>query len=339
MSSAVSMRSASTLSLSGTGDGLTIDEALLCGNSRIEIISGDGIPTSVPAPWRPVLRDSDVLVAVPDMHMFLYRSNLDNFKFGAEAMLSFLQHLTVCRRQLAARGARLHLYQLGDMYELCFPHPRHSRAVSMRDIRRSHPIYEEIIRRFHELGFRYIVGNHDSEHRMTRGGMVAARDGSVYLEHGYTADRWFHFSNPNHRHGRLSMKALRLFRRWEARTHRVRGRIGNWSADCHAAVGIHSGDVERKEITAAADYPRRPQQHFAGLIRQSATPIRICLTAHTHRPYLDPAFAGGDCMFLDAGAWTEGRTDFVVVTNAEAAVCRYGRAAGQSASFSAKVAG
>lgn len=306
---------------------LSIEDAFIRGNPRIEILSGGGVPTPIPDSWRPVLRDSDVLVAVPDMHMFLYQSELDNFKFGAESMLDFLTHAESCRRMLAGAGARMSMYQLGDMYELWFPHPSLRKKLTVRDIRASHPIYDEIIRRFCELEFRHIIGNHDAEHRQPRRGLYAASDGTVYLEHGYTADYWFCFSNPNHRHWRTSMKVLRAFRRTEARLHRMKKRGECWDGLRHSAIGISSGDRERADMPHPTDYPRRQLSHFERLVRGSAIPPRVCLIAHTHYPYLDPGFADGECIFADAGAWTEGRSDFVVITNSEIAVCRYRRSA------------
>jgi hypothetical protein len=199
--------------------------------------------------------------------------------------------------------------------------------VTVRDIRFSHPIYDEIVRLFHELECRYIVGNHDAEHRASRGGMFSLRDGDVYLEHGYSADRWFHFSNPDHRHWRFSMKALRGIRRLESKAHRLRSRFSDWDSQRHAAIGVNSGDQEVSDMPNPAIYPRRQLRHMENVVSRSEKFPRVCVIAHTHKPYLDPGFAGGECMFVDAGAWTEGRSDFVVVTNAEIAICRYKRAA------------
>lgn len=75
----------------------------------------------------------------------------------------------------------------------------------------------------------------------------------------------------------------------------------------------------------STDYPRRQLQHIAKLVQSSANCPRVSVIAHTHRPYLDPQFADGKCIYVDAGAWTEGRSDFVVITNSEIAICRYRR--------------
>jgi hypothetical protein len=307
--------------------GLTIEDAFIQGNPRIEIISNGGVPTTIPGHWGPVLADSDVMVLVPDMHMFLYTSNLDNFKFGAEPMLDFLVHAEASRERLRKSGDRLSMVQLGDMYELCFPHPSFGRDVTVRDIRASHPIYDEIIKLFHELEFKFVVGNHDAEYRQKRGGMYAASDGSVYFEHGYTADRWFHFTNPDHRHWRWSMKVLRGLRRVENRIHQVRRKLSDWDEQCHRAFGVDSGDQERTGITAPAEYPRRHFRYFESVVESFARRPCVCVIAHTHRPYLSLDFADGECIYVDAGAWSEGRSDFVVITNREIAVCRYKRTA------------
>jgi hypothetical protein len=318
----------------GRQTGLSIHDSFIQGNPRIEILSGGGSPTPVPESWRPILKDSEILVLVPDMHMFLYTSYLDNFKFGAEPMLDFLIHTDARRQQLSRQGLRLNLHQLGDMYELCFPHPKYGRPVTVRDIRTSHPIYDEIIRLFHELECNYIVGNHDAEHRRRRGGEYSRRDGAVYLEHGYSADGWFHFSNPEHRHWRFSMKALRGIRRLESKAHQLRSRLSAWDDQRHAAIGVNSGDQERAEMPNPMDYPRRQLNHVENLVCRSDQSPRVCVIAHTHKPYLDPHFAAGECIFVDAGAWTEGRSDFVVITNAEIAICRYKRAAWPMAALS-----
>jgi hypothetical protein len=259
------------------------------------------------------------------MHMYLYTSGFDNFKFGAEPMLDFLIHADACRQQLTGQGTRLSMYQLGDMYELCFPHPKFGRPATVRDIRASHPIYEEIIRQFHELDFQFIIGNHDAEHRQNRGGVYDATDGSVHLEHGYSADQWFRFTNPAHRHWQLSMKALRGFRRVEARVRQLRRKFRSWDDLYHAAFGIDSGDQERRNMPDPQGYPRRQLRYFTNLVHQSVATPRVCVIAHTHHPYLNPHFADGECIYVDAGAWTEGRSDFVVITNSEIAVCRYSR--------------
>lgn len=306
-------------------NGLSVEEAFIQCNPRIEIISNGGIPTQIPAHWRPVLNYSDVLVLVPDMHMFLYTSNLDNFKFGAEPMYDFLVHAEAVRERSRQSGMRLSMIQLGDMYELCFPHPRYGRDVTVRDIRASHPIYDEIIKLFVELEFKFVVGNHDAEYRQKRGGVYAATDGSVYFEHGYTADRWFHFTNPDHRHWRWSMKFLRGLRRIENKIHQVRRQLSNWDEQRHQAIGINSGDVERVGITPRSEYPQRQLKHFSATFDSFPFRPRVCVTAHTHRPFIDPTFMGGEGIYVDAGAWTEGRSDFVVITNSEIAVCRYKR--------------
>lgn len=46
---------------------------------------------------------------------------------------------------------------------------------------------------------------------------------------------------------------------------------------------------------------------------------------HTHHPYLDANVSNGNYIYVDAGAWTEGRSNFVVVTDEEIALCHYKR--------------
>ncbi len=109
---------------------------LVADHPRIDIQSGGGAPTPIPARWSPVLGKSDVLVLIPDMHMFLHHSNLDNFKFGAESMLHFLQYLFGLKQDLESDGFALSVFQLGDMYELCYP-DSNGRRVRVDNIIRS----------------------------------------------------------------------------------------------------------------------------------------------------------------------------------------------------------
>lgn len=326
-------------STSGRLSSLSIADAFIGDSPRIDVLSGNGRPTEVPKLWRPILSDSDILVIVPDMHMFIYTSMLDNFKYGAEAMLSFLRHAESYRSRAEREGYRMRFCQLGDMFELCYPHPDLSRPVSVRDIRRSHPIYEEIVRYFHKLQFSHVIGNHDVSYLLKRGGLPWLRDGSVHLEHGNAADHWSSFTKPEATLWDASMRAFRTFRRWEARSHRWRQQLGLGNRRQRGPIGIQSGMNEQAHLPPSRHYPARQLRYYRDMMHETADPFRVCVIAHTHYPYLNPVFANGNGMFVDAGAWTEGRSDFVVITNREIAVCRYRRADRRPVAVSLRQAG
>ncbi len=299
---------------------------LIADQPRIDIQSGGGNPTLIPARWSPVLGKSDVLVLIPDMHMFLHHSNLDNFKFGAESMVHLLQYLSGMKRALESDGLTLSVFQLGDMYELCYP-DSFGRRVRVDDIIRSHPLYGEIARLFTLLGTRYVAGNHDVHFHRRNGNSFVATHGDVLLEHGFSADRWYHFTDPTKIGWDLCALGLLAVRQTESHLHRLRRAFGSLESDDHAAIGVTSGEIERSDFPHRSAYPGRTLLHYARRLSKMHwfERPRICAVAHTHTPMLDPNFLNGECIFVDAGAWTEGRSDFVLITNAEMAVCRYRR--------------
>ena len=146
--------------------------------------------------WRPVLSRCDMLVIIPDMHMYVYNSNLDNFKYGAKAMLSFLDHLDTLKEEMALEDKTLRIYQLGDLYEQRFP-GLHSANATAIEIRMSHPHYDQIVNTMTGMRTHFLYGNHDFELRHFPGFSFAALEGKVYIEHGFTPDTWKDFANPN----------------------------------------------------------------------------------------------------------------------------------------------
>jgi len=52
---------------------------------------------------------------------------------------------------------------------------------------------------------------------------------------------------------------------------------------------------------------------------------KICVIGHTHHPYLNTNINDGKNIYIDAGGWTAGRSDFVVITNEEVGICCYQR--------------
>jgi hypothetical protein len=61
--------------------------------------------------------------------MYIDGDPQDCFRFGAEAMRSFLERLVNVRDELSSRGHRLHLYQLGDLFGFCHPAPGTARRL------------------------------------------------------------------------------------------------------------------------------------------------------------------------------------------------------------------
>ncbi len=46
---------------------------------------------------------------------------------------------------------------------------------------------------------------------------------------------------------------------------------------------------------------------------------------YSHHPYINTDINDGKKIYVDAGAWTSGRSDFVVITNEEVGICCYKR--------------
>lgn len=306
---------------------MRIRQDFIRGNPRIQIISGEGTPTLVPSTWQPVLGDTDVLVAIPDMHMYHYDSNLDNFRYGAESMFDLLLHLESLRYDLAMSGRRMVVAQLGDLFELRFPSLKSGHNVTVGEIRGSHPLYDAILRSLWSLDPILIYGNHDIEHRRHNAYHFSARLGSVYMEHGFGADRWYHFANPDRPGFEMAMFFFKSLRRFENTLTGFGVSAGYLRKEQHAAAGVRSGEVERVDFHTFDNYQQRQHHHFSQVFRgfEAGSRPRILIGAHSHRPFIDPGFAGGSGIYIDAGAFTDGRSDFVVVTNEEVAVCRYRR--------------
>ncbi|RKY99762.1 MAG: hypothetical protein DRQ13_01710, partial [Ignavibacteriae bacterium] len=175
---------------------MKIKKDFINGNKKIKIISNGGKPSPIQEGWRPVLSRCDMMVIIPDMHMYVYNSNLDNFKYGAKAMLSFLDHLDTLKEEMAMEDKTLRIYQLGDLYEQRFPGLHGANATAI-EIRMSHPDYDQIVNTMTGMRTHFLYGNHDFELRHFPGFGFAALEGKVYIEHGFTPDTWKDFANPN----------------------------------------------------------------------------------------------------------------------------------------------
>ena len=308
---------------------MKIRDDFIKNNARIEIISGDQEPTPIPDVWQPVLNNCDILVAIADMHMFIPTDPQDNFKYGADAMLDFLEHLDTLKTRMEIARQKLRIYQLGDLYEFRFPSPHSSANITAGEIRMSDPKNDEIITSLDALRTHLIYGNHDFENRHFPGFRFGALEGAVYLEHGFAAVPWHAFANPEKPLWDVSMFVFQELRRVESFFNKLAVAVGMIDEDDHAAIGVGSGATERGDFPDPTTYPDRQLDHYSKVISQNRglpNCPRVCIIGHTHQPIMIPDFAGNECIFVDAGAWTNGRSDFAVVTNEEIAICRFKRA-------------
>lgn len=312
---------------------MKISDDFIRDNDRIKILSNDGKPTGFPDDWKPVLERCDILVAIPDMHMFIHSENLDNFKYNTAAMLDMLGHLSKLKRSLGRKGKKLRIYQMGDMYELRFPGPGGVNAKA-GDIIMSHNDYSLISNTLDSISTHYLYGNHDFENRHFKRYRFFVNEGKVHLEHGFAADKWTDFANPNQplwEPAQFMFEKIRRVEQFFADLLVATSIIGK---DEHFAIGVKDGSVERGDYPDEAEYPAKHPNQFEYYSERLVNgmdnefddeDIRIGLIAHTHVPTLNTDVGGGDYILADAGAWTEGRSDFAVVTDEEMAVCRYAR--------------
>jgi UDP-2,3-diacylglucosamine pyrophosphatase LpxH len=309
---------------------MKIADDFIAGNDRIRIISNGGKPVKIPKRWQPVLKSCEILVVIPDMHMYIYNSNLDNFKYGAKAMLSFLDHLEILKEEMALIGKTLRIYQIGDVYEQRFPGLGSMGAnATATEIRMSHPVYDQIINTMNGMRTHFLYGNHDFELRHFPGFTFAANEGKVYLEHGFTNDTWKDFSNPGAvfwEVSQLIFKTIREINQFFASMLVQANIIGK---DDNYSFGVRSGKEPDYNYLSEKDYEERYGvkyfDYYAKRIKNipEMPDAKICIIGHTHHPYIDPKFNEGKGIYIDAGSWTEGRSDFAVVTNEEAAICCY----------------
>lgn len=105
---------------------------------------------------------------------------------------------------------------------------------------------------------------------------------------------------------------------------------GQLQKDKTLSFGVTSGETSRNNITNNDDYLKNNGEiksfYCDRLIKGiNGKDCKISIIGHTHSPYIDQNVDNGNCMFVDAGGWTEGRSNFVVVTNEELAICHYTR--------------
>ncbi len=311
---------------------MKIQDDFIKGNSKIKIITNNGNPSPVPEPWRPILKSCDMLVVIPDMHMYIYNSQLDNFKFGAGAMLGLLDHLEVTKEEMALQQKTLRIYQIGDLYEQRFPGLSSTGANATGiEIRMSHPDYDRIVNSMNGIRTHFLYGNHDFELRHFPGFSFAANEGKVYLEHGFSPDTWKDFSNPNAplwEAGQIVFKTIREINQFFAT---LLVSVNMIPKDDNYSFGVRSGKEPVYDYPSEDEYrtaygPRYFDYYSKRLGSIPDMPeAKISIIGHTHHPYLDINFMDGKYIYIDTGAWTEGRSDFTVVTNEELAICCYQR--------------
>ncbi len=305
---------------------MNIKDNFVQDNPRITIISNGGKPTPIPVEWRPILGDSRMIVIVPDMHMYIAGHTLDNFKYGAEAMIDFLAHVGRVKERMDLRDELLRFYQIGDMYELRFPGRDVNATVT--DIKLSSDDYSQILDAFEKLSTNKLYGNHDFENRHFRNSAFCYTEGKIYLEHGFAADVWS--ANPNSPLWDPAMLGFYEIRKLNEFFNGLLNSFHLLNPDKTSSWGVGSGDVERGDYPTDADYERDQgaiKKYYCDRMRNAVNgpDCRITIVGHTHMPNLDANIDNGKYIYIDCGAWTVGRSDFVVVTDEELALCHYKR--------------
>ncbi len=295
-------------------------------NNRAQIISDGGAPTPMPSAWQPVLSGCQAIVVIPDMHMTPATSPLDNFKFGADAMVDLLKFLGNTKDAMDD-PADLKIFQIGDMYELRFPGSQVNSTVT--DIGSSSDKYALILNSFKDLDANILYGNHDFENRHFAGFNFNYALGKVYLEHGFAADSWM--ANPLNPLNDPTMLVFLKMRELNAFLDTLESSVGIDMSDKNFSWGVSSGAQEVSTMPSDADYMSGYQNiydYYTSRMRASAqgADCKITIVGHTHCPHIDAQVDGG-YMYIDCGAWTSGRSDFLILTNEEAAICHFNRTA------------
>ncbi len=298
-------------------------------NKRIKIISNKGKPYRIPNSWRPVLSRCAILVIIPDMHMYIYNTSLDNFKYGAKTMLNFLNHLSSLKEEMALEDQTLRIYQLGDLYEQRFP-GLHSANATAVEIRMSHPDYDQIINMLNGLRTHFIYGNHDFELRHFPGFRFGALEGKVYIEHGFTPDTWKDFSNPNAFLWEVSQFIFLSIREINEFFAGLLVDAKYIEMDENYSWGVRSGkepDYEYPDEKTYLENYGHILKYYTERMQKNPenSETKICVVGHTHQPYVNVNIKDGKHIYIDAGAWTSGRSDFAVITDEEVGICCYER--------------
>ena len=186
-------------------------------NRRIEILSNGCYPLQIPTSWGKVLGDSDILVAIPDMHMHRHDSQLDSFSAGAAPMFEFLMHLEILKHRLLRLGKTIEVIQIGDYYA------QSTQPSAVNEIHGSHWIYGQIARQLRNLSTKRLFGDADFELRNSADSRYTVRTGNVYIEHGFIAD--YFMPNWTLNHIRESAISELLHRRRQVKNTHVPARV------------------------------------------------------------------------------------------------------------------
>ncbi len=309
----------------------------IAGNPRISIMSGNGTAIQVPDEWKPLLTASQCLVAIPDMHMYIATDPLDNFHFGSDTMIDFLNHVSRLADSMDDQGNTLRVYQIGDVFEELFPSRRYSGNAQPDEILASDPRNQQIINQFQAVNTHLLYGNHDFGMRHSQGYKFSALEDKVYLEHGFAADTWGDVSNPLAPLWEPAMQAFMLVRELEDFWTNLKIDLGLVPPDVHSEMGARPGDTPDASYPMGTPYrteqldwySQRMKNNVLGPDTTTGANTRICVIGHTHNPHMEFVYnVDGSVrgLFVDCGAWTEGRSDFAVITDEEVALCRYLRA-------------
>jgi predicted phosphodiesterase len=216
------------------------------------------------------------------------------------------------------------------MFEQRFPGLSSGNATAT-EIRMSHPRYDQIINTMNGMRTHFLYGNHDFEPRHFPSFRYAALEGKVYLEHGFSADKWTDFANPNAslwEPSQLIFLGIREINDFFSKLLVSTGVIGK---DEHFAFGVGGGEEPDYKFPSEDVYHDEYGNKYFDYYSKRMAGIpgdkdaKICIIGHTHHAYIDPQFGDGKYIFIDAGAWTGPRSDFAIITNEELAVCCYHR--------------
>jgi UDP-2,3-diacylglucosamine pyrophosphatase LpxH len=155
-------------------------------------------------------------------------------------------------------------------------------------------------------------------------------EGKVYIEHGFTPDSWKDFSNPNAslwEVGQFLFLTIREINEFFANLLVASNVI---QKDEFYSWGVPSGKDPVYDYPSEKDYLKdygHCLKYFSDRMKKNSElkDTKITVIGHTHHPYINTNVNNGKHIFIDAGAWTSGRSDFVVITNEELAICCYQR--------------
>jgi UDP-2,3-diacylglucosamine pyrophosphatase LpxH len=215
---------------------------------------------------------------------------------------------------------------LGDIYEFQFP-GRH-RTSTAAEIEGSSNDYSLIINQLKNMDTVRLYGNHDFSNLHSERFRFEYTLGKVYIEHGFAGDNLM--ANPHNPNWKLVMAGFQSVNKLKQIFGEIGRTLNLLPPDKVFAVGLTSGENPRGGIASKSKYEseyKSIKEYYCRRLEKGSngSDIKISIIGHTHSPHLDSNVKNGEFVFVDAGAWTEGRSDFVVVTQEELAICRYKR--------------